>query len=167
MHAAAHDYAAQFATDDKITVIDVGSRDINGTVRALFPNAKYTGVDIVDGNGVDVAADAAVWAPKKPVDLVVCLEMLEHCAVWRDVIRNIHDTMLKSSGRIVVTAANLSRAPHSGVDGGQVRPDEFYENIDPVDLENVLIDAGFWDVVVEELGTDVRATGVKDTDVLD
>ena len=61
-------------------VVELGARDLNGTVRDLFPSARgYTGVDLVAGPGVDVVADAADWRPREPApDLVVCCEVLEH-----------------------------------------------------------------------------------------
>jgi 2-polyprenyl-3-methyl-5-hydroxy-6-metoxy-1,4-benzoquinol methylase len=160
MHPEAHDYAARFASDDEITVIDIGSRDINGTVRDLFPNADYTGIDLIDGPAVDIATDAATWKPKKKADLVVCCEVLEHCESWREVIANIA-TMLKKDGRVVLTAAGPNRAPHSGIDGGQIRADEFYENIVPADLADTLSDAGFREVEIDVAGADVRASAVK------
>ena len=160
MHAEAHDYVSRFATDRKVSVIDVGSLDINGTVRDLFPHSRYTGIDVVDGRAVDRVVDGAVWTPRTKVDVVVCCEMLEHCDQWPTVIHNIADNMLKSGGRLIVTAANLSREPHSGIDGGPLHPDEFYENIDPVILEQTMIDAGFVDIELDVSGTDVRATGL-------
>jgi hypothetical protein len=86
----------------------------------------------------------------------VCLEMLEHCYEWESVLINIA-CMLKKGGRLVVTAAGPSRTPHSGFDGGPLHADEFYENIDPVELESALMVAGFVDIVIDEQGGDVRA----------
>lgn len=161
MHSAAYDYVRQHATDRKVNVIDIGSLNINGTVRDLFPNAKsYIGVDIVAGSAVDVVADAATWTPKAKADIVVCCEMLEHCEAWRDVIHNM-STMLRRNGQIIVTAANPNRTPHSGIDGGQVRADEFYANIDPIELGQVLDAAGFVDIEIDSTFDDVRATAWK------
>ena len=41
---------------DKMEVLDIGSQDINGNNRFLFFNYNYTGVDIGEGNNVDVIA---------------------------------------------------------------------------------------------------------------
>ena len=48
MHVEAFAFVAQFSTTDPITVIEIGSRIINGTVRGLFPNAHWTGLDLTD-----------------------------------------------------------------------------------------------------------------------
>jgi SAM-dependent methyltransferase len=63
-------------------VLEVGSRDINGSPREVFGDSQlYLGIDAVQGKGVDIAVDAELflefslwpWA-----DTVVCCEVLEH-----------------------------------------------------------------------------------------
>lgn len=159
MHEAARTYVARFATDTPLDVIEIGSRNVNGGVRDLFPAASWTGVDIIDGPAVDVVADAATWMPDTRADLVVCCEVLEHTADWPRILANAAG-MLRSGGRIVVTAAGPTRAPHSGIDGGPVRPDEHYANLDADELHSELVIAGFRNVQTETVGADVRATGV-------
>lgn len=161
MHAAAHDYVARFATDDDIVIVEVGSRHINGTPRDLFPAADYIGIDVKNGPCVDVVADGASYKPKRKADLVICCEVFEHLEHWADIVTNAYDNLVKVGGRVVVTAAGPRRQPHSAVDGGVLRPGEWYANVDPADLAEILEAAGFSDVEVDEAGTDVRATGVK------
>lgn len=142
------------------TVVELGSLDINGTVRPLFGDADYyTGVDLVEGPGVDVVADAAEWQPSAPVDCVVCCEVLEHAANWEAILRNAH-AVLRGGGVLVVTAAGPGRGPHSAVDGNALRDGEHYENIDPDVLADVL-GATFRTALVEHEGLDVRAVAVK------
>lgn len=160
MHDAARLYVAQWATPDPIRVIELGSLDINGNVRGMFPNAEYVGVDLVDGRGVDVVADAAVWQPVEKADMVICCEVFEHTRYWRRIITNIAANMLRPDGRVILTMAGPGRAPHSAKDGGHIRHGEFYRNVDPDDLEAVCIAAGLLDVKVDQFGEDVRATGV-------
>lgn len=142
------------------SVTDLGGRDINGSPRLLFPGARYVAVDVVPGPGVDVVADARTWVPEQPVDCVVCCEVLEHvpdpdrfvAAAWE---------ALKPGGLLVVTAACPPRAPHSAADGGQLRPGEFYRNVDPYLLARWLI--GWKDAEIEthEDRGDVYATARK------
>lgn len=160
MHPAAFEYVSRFRSDSNLKIVDVGSRDINGSCRVLFPNADYHGIDLVAGNGVDEVADATVWKPKRLVDMVVCCEMLEHTPQWFDVIA-VSYSWLRKGGRLIVTAAGPTRIPHSAVDGGPLHAGEFYENIDPDDLHAMLNQAGFEFVEIEVAGSDVRGTGVK------
>jgi hypothetical protein len=160
MHDAAMLYVSTFRTDDKVSVIEFGSRNINGSPRWLFPNAAYTGVDIDDGLGVDVVVDAAKYRPAHLADVVICAEVFEHTQSWRKIVNNAA-RCLKVGGRVVVTAAGPGREPHSAVDGAAVREWEWYENVDPAKLGAALKRAGFVDVDVRTVGPDVQATGVK------
>lgn len=160
MHHEAMQYVSNFATSEPVVVIELGSRDINGSPRGLFPNATYVGVDVEDGAGVDVVADGCEYVPKRKADVVVCCEVLEHLKQWRRLLNNA-GRCCRKGGRVVVTAAGPGRTPHSAVDGGQVRPDEWYENIEPKALGAALKRAGFVDVEVAVRGADVQATGVK------
>src|SRR5262249_32046337 len=109
------------------TVLEIGSWDVNGSVRRLFAGATYLGVDIVPGPGVDVVADGASFAPEHPPDCVVCTEVLEHTLRAEAIVANAH-RMLAPGGVLVLTAAWAGRLPHSAVDGGRLRPREFYSN---------------------------------------
>lgn len=160
MHTEAHDYVARFATSAEVDVIEIGSRDINGTVRDLFPNARYVGVDVVDGKGVDVVADAATWTPKRKADIVVCCEVFEHTDAWQDIVANAAK-MLRKGGRLIVTCAGPGRKPHSAVDGGALRDDEFYANVTADELHDAMHAAGLVSVQSEEAGYDTRASGVN------
>lgn len=136
MHPAALAWVAEHAPA-ATTVVDVGGRDINGTVRGCFPDADYVSVDLIDGPGVDVVADFATWEPEGPVDVVVCCEVAEHAPTWPDLVAHAAE-ILAPGGALIFTAAGPGRAPHSAFDGGELRDGEWYENVDPVELEEVL-----------------------------
>lgn len=163
MHQQAHDFvdAHVRGLPDKLDVIEVGARDVNGGIRdTLLSDWTYTGVDITDGPGVDVVADAATWTPKRKAGLVICCEVLEHTPDWQAIVTNMAG-WLRKKGRLVVTAACDPRAPHSAVDGGPIRSDEHYANIDPTELQAVLAPFGAVEVEVDEQAGDVRAVLVK------
>jgi len=42
-------------------VLDVGSLDINGSYRGLFPEGMYQGLDLIPGPNVDVVAEPYHW----------------------------------------------------------------------------------------------------------
>jgi SAM-dependent methyltransferase len=60
------------------SVLECGSRDINGSVRSLF-SGPYIGLDLSDGPGVDVIGNASslAWSDAS-FEVVVSCEMLEH-----------------------------------------------------------------------------------------
>lgn len=162
MHAEADEWASRYATDDEIKVLDIGGKDINGTPRRHFPNADYTVLDILDGPGVDIVADAAHWTPDRKYDLVVCCEVFEHTDAWPALIKTAYEAV-KARGDVIFTMAGPGREPHSAFDGGQLHPDEYYGNIEPGELMDALKDAGFEkiEIDVNEVSHDVRAWARK------
>jgi SAM-dependent methyltransferase len=157
MHPAARAWVAPHATGE--VVIDVGGRNINGTVRDLFPDADYTAVDVVEGPGVDVVGDFLDYKPSRKADAVVFCEVAEHTKAWPKLVAHAAD-LLKVGGTLIFTAAGPDRAPHSAFDGAELQDGEFYENIQPNRLRSVL-SKHFDDVIVDEQGPDVRAVAVK------
>ena len=47
-----------------VAIVDVGAQDVNGSLRSVAPpDSTYTGVDFVDGRGVDVIIKDAYQLP--------------------------------------------------------------------------------------------------------
>jgi SAM-dependent methyltransferase len=105
------DFAAAQLSEDMIkgkTVLEVGSRDVNGSLRELverYGPASYTGIDIEDGPGVDVVLDAndvlERFGPES-FDAVISTELLEHARDWRAAVQNMKG-VLKPGGTLLVT----------------------------------------------------------------
>lgn len=136
MHAEALRWASQQikALPASAEVLEIGSLNVNGTIREAFPPvARYVGIDVLAGRGVDVVLDASTalseWpeVAHGPYDVVVCMEVLEHTPVADLICQNAY-TILKRGGIFLVTTACIARAPHS-VAGGKLRPGEFYRNV--------------------------------------
>lgn len=152
---------------DKVHVLELGSRDVNGSPRAFFPKTheggRYLGVDIAPGLGADVVADAADWRPEdgRKFDVVICVEVLEHAERWREIV-DTAAACVKPGGLVAITAAGPKRAPHSAVDGEAVRPGEYYANVEREQLERRMVEAGLKAVVVtyDRGDEDVRAVAV-------
>jgi SAM-dependent methyltransferase len=93
-------------------VLEVGSQDLNGSVRPLVVGlgpASYLGVDLVAGPGVDEICDAgelAVRFGRGSFDLVVSTEMLEHVRDWRAAVTNLK-LALRIGGWLLVTTRSL------------------------------------------------------------
>src|SRR5688500_18941281 len=92
MHAACWDFVAETADylDPQVhrSFLEVGALDVNGSIRHFFGWAEvYDGLDIVDGPGVDIVADARTWIPPGTYDVVVSTEVLEHVADWGAIVQ--------------------------------------------------------------------------------
>lgn len=171
MHKNALDWVAQSLEIRKtfssktveINVLEIGSLDINGSVRPLFDEAtsqggSFFGIDIQEGPGVDLVADASVYQSDKLFDIVVCAEVFEHTAVWPKIIRNSY-SLLVPGGMFIATMAGEGRRPHSAIDENPIRSWEYYKNITKTDLEKQL--TMFSHFKVDVVGTDTRCWALK------
>lgn len=169
MHIEAKDFVTQWASSDpNLAVVELGSRNTSGDrIRDLFIGTAYIGVDAVDGDDVDVVANAATWRPDELVDLVLCCELFEHTPYWPDIIENAFN-IVKPGGRVVFTCAGPGRAIH-GVNHDDPDQPGYYGNVSADRLRLVMHGAGFTDVDVAEVphrstflgGTDTQATGIR------
>lgn len=162
MHPGAFEFVGRYATTELITVVEIGSRNINGSIRPHFPGATWTGLDLIAGPAVDVVCDALDYEPPQKVDLVVCAEVLEHCMTWDSLIFHAA-SWLKPGGKILITCAGPGRDPHSAIDGGQLHPDEHYGNVSQTELIEELRFAGLTDIEVSgnEYWMDTYAIATK------
>lgn len=93
-------------------VLEVGSLDINGSVRQFFKNCNYIGIDIGEGKGVDVVSSGQDYAaPDNTFDTVISCECFEHNPEWVLTFNNMH-RMTKANGLIVMSCATLGRPEH-------------------------------------------------------
>jgi hypothetical protein len=91
-----------------LSVLDVGSLDVNGSVRGLFAGA-YTGLDLRPGPNVDVVADVDTWVTGHHWPVVISTEMLEHC---RRPWVTMHRLADLSSDWVIVTARGFEFPRH-------------------------------------------------------
>lgn len=145
-----------------LAVLDLGGRDINGSVRPAFVEPDpYTVIDIQPGDGVDVVADASRWEPDRHYDVVVACEVFEHTWVWPGICWTAYKA-LRPAGLFIATMGGPGRQPHSGIDGEfRLLPGDYYANVAPDDLERVLKSQGWTDITVDQTGLDVRCVATK------
>lgn len=164
MHTEALEWVSRYANGEPGAVLDLGGRDINGSVRHLFPAADpYRVMDIRPGDGVDIVADAATWTPDREYGVVVCTEVFEHTANWPQICATAYDA-LRPGGRFIATMAGPGRPAHSAIDGlFRLHPGEYYGNVHPDTLRAVLELCGWRDIVVDRQRSpaDTRATAVR------
>lgn len=102
----------------KMRVLEVGSMNVNGSVRphveSLEPR-EYVGVDIGPGAGVDrvVSAHGLLEAfGAEAFDVVISTEMLEHVQDWRDAVNQMK-LVLRPGGLLVITTRRPGFPRHS------------------------------------------------------
>lgn len=91
-------------------VLEVGSLNVNGTIRNLFTDCNYIGLDLGKGEGVDVVSPVHLYK-HVPFDTIICTEMLEHDQYLEKSLQTMYD-LLKPLGLIVITAASTGRKEH-------------------------------------------------------
>ncbi len=123
-----------------VKVLDIGSFNVNGTERDFFSNADITGLDIAEGECVDVVCPAQDYdAPDGSFDTIISCECWEHNPYYKESILNAL-RMLKSGGLFVFTCATTGRAVH-GVPELEAEAKENNENW--TTMPNVLTE--LWD----------------------
>ena len=97
----------------EVSVLDVGSLDINGSNRFLFTgDYTYLGIDIAEGRGVDAVSKGHEWyAPDNFYDTIISTECFEHDMFYELTLKNIV-RMLKSGGMFLFTCATTGRPEH-------------------------------------------------------
>jgi len=127
-----------------VRVLELGSRDINGSPRQLFDRPGfYLGIDCHGGPGVDVVGVVhEVLASRKLdlLDVVVSTEMLEHDPYWQQTLQAAVP-LLRPGGLFMLSCASRCRPAHhledSPVPG-------HYGGLDPADLLPVLEPMHLW-----------------------
>ena len=121
--------AAQSAEPDRRwVVVEVGSADVNGSYRAIFPSQtfRYIGCDCVGGPGVDLVLDEPyrLPLPDAHADVVISGQMLEHCEffwlAFGEMLR-----ILKPGGYLFLIAPSSGPVHAYPVDCYRFHPDGF------------------------------------------
>lgn len=93
-------------------VLDIGSMNINGSVKAIFKGCNYIGLDMREGWNVDVVANAhAIPMKDGDVDCVVCCDTLEHDDDFFQTIKEIK-RVLKMGGWFILCVPSFNFPLH-------------------------------------------------------
>jgi SAM-dependent methyltransferase len=97
-------------TDKKLKVLDVGSMDVNGSYKHLFPSDKfeYIGLDMAPGNNVDlVLSNPYNWNEIKndSFDIIVSGQAFEHIEFFWLTMSEM-TRVLKKNGLMCIIAPN-------------------------------------------------------------
>lgn len=121
------------------TVLEVGSLNVNGSIRKFFNSPKYVGVDVAKGPDVDVVTAGHLYESEEQFDVVCSTECFEHDEHYRLTLKKMYD-LLRDGGLFFFTCASTGRREHgtkrTGVLWG-TSPD-YYKNITEEDVREVL-----------------------------
>lgn len=135
-------------------VLEIGSYDVNGSVRSLFAECGgYVGVDLMDGPGVDlVSYGHDLQLPDGSFDVAASAECFEHDQHWPKTFTNMV-RMTRPGGVVAMTCAARGRPEHgtrrTRLDespGTQALGLDYYRNLTEQDFTDNLSLADWFDV---------------------
>jgi SAM-dependent methyltransferase len=126
-------------------VLEIGSLNINGSVRQFFQGCDYTGLDIGEGRDVDVVCPGEDYgAASGTFDAVISCEAMEHNPGWRQTWLNML-RMVKPGGLVLMTCASIGRKQHGTEEFTPVaspltvaRKQGYYRNLSGSDFESIV-----------------------------
>ncbi len=125
-------------------VLEIGSLNLNGSVREFFTDCSYLGLDVGPGPDVDEVCHGENYdAPANHFDTVISCEAMEHNPGWQKTWLNML-RLLKSDGLMIMTCATLGRRQH-GTDSYQpfdspltsAMGQNHYKNLEATDFLNI------------------------------
>jgi SAM-dependent methyltransferase len=119
-------------------ILEVGSLNINGTVRIFFENCDYLGIDVGPGPGVDLVCQGQdLDHPADTYDLSISCECFEHNPFWVETFQNMI-RMTKPGGMIIMSCATTGRLEHgtrrTTPQDAPLIPWDYYKNLTPADF---------------------------------
>jgi len=136
-----------FFQNKKITILEIGSWDVNGTLRSYFNNVEnYIGLDLEKGPGVDIVYDGEKFPLKEmwgKIDLSISCECFEHNPFY---LKNFHQMIncTNSDGVVLFTCATIGRHEHGTT---ATNPDhspasakifDYYKNLKPSNFKTII-----------------------------
>ncbi len=124
-----------------VKILEIGSHDVNGSIRKIFDGADYLGVDLFQGPGVDVVASGhEVDFPDGSFKVTISSECFEHNPFWVETFVNMH-RMTRDDGIVVMTCASRGRLEHGTArttpdksPGSQMVGWDYYRNLNESDF---------------------------------
>ena len=125
----------EFFRTEKISIFELGSYDVNGSIRSIFNNvSKYIGLDLIEGPGVDVVYDGKNIQIHEKFDLCISCECFEHNPNYFENFLRMID-LAKDDGIIVFTCASVGRDEHGTEESdtssspGSMKKWNYYKNL--------------------------------------
>ena len=166
-------------------VLEIGSLDINGSVRQFFEGCHYLGLDVGEGRGVDLVCPGQDYGGLAgDFDVVISCEAMEHNSAWRETWLNML-RLMRSDGLMVMTCATAGRKQHGTAECNPLespltlaRGENYYRNLVADDFRGIVRHEGWFaqhafftdpenhDLCFFGVGRDAREAMVKQADAL-
>lgn len=113
--------------NERLTILDLGSQDINGSYKKIFeePGWRYIGVDMTPGKNVDIVLkDVYKWKefPSKSIDVIVSGQAFEHIEFFWLTMKEI-SRVLKPKGLCCIIVPSSGMEHKHPVDCWRFYPD--------------------------------------------
>jgi SAM-dependent methyltransferase len=119
-------------------VVEVGSLDINGSVRQFFYEPTlYIGCDVGAGPGVDIVCAGHELPFANKFDVAISCECFEHDKHWQKTFAKMVE-MVKDNGLVIFSCATTGRPEHGTTKSSpQDAPytNDYYKNLTKEDFE--------------------------------
>jgi len=123
---------------EKCSVLEVGSFDVNGSIRQFFSGGDFWGIDLMPGPGVDeVVPSGHEFHPRagRSFDVTVSTECFEHNPFYLETLVNMI-RLTRKGGAVLFTCASRGRGEHGTArtspdasPGTQTRGWNYYRNL--------------------------------------
>jgi len=129
-----------------VSVLEVGSLDINGSVRDFFDATRYVGVDLEAGPGVDlIGRGESLQFLSREFDVAVSAECFEHNPNWSDTFFN----MCRIASKVVIFTCATTGRPEHGTSkahpgASPFTPGDYYRNLVEADFDQRRMPLGLW-----------------------
>ena len=114
-------YSGEFSEP---TIVEIGSQDVNGSLREVAPPSKYVGLDFQSANGVDIVLEDAYHFPLEDefADIVITSSCFEHSEMfWLTFLEGVR--ILKPNGLFYINAPSRGQYHAYPVDCWRFYPD--------------------------------------------
>lgn len=156
------------------TILEVGSLNINGSVREFFDECRYTGIDVAEGQGVDLVINGENYdGQANSMDVVISCECFEHNPEYAKTFINMI-RVLKRNGLLIMTCATYGRKQHGTSQSSPSdspltvkKGQDYYRNLSAEDFNFINLNHFFVDYffVVDHSSSDLYFLGLgKDAD---
>lgn len=97
---------------NNIKMLEIGSLNINGTIRQFFKDCEYVGVDLDEGRDVDLICEGQlVDHPDNTYDTTGSCNCFEHNPHWIETFRNMY-RMTRQNGLLFIVVPTTGYPEH-------------------------------------------------------